>query len=154
MIKSIKNILAAFFLNKSGNVTVELALVMTVLSVLMVSGYDISRMASEKHKLEQVALTAAQYGSLATGNSADTSAITSVAQVAAGDDADLITVATSTFCLCPGGGSADCSTPCADDTDPQEYLSVIITKNFIYLFSVPALYGAVTLEGRASMPVS
>lgn len=154
MIKTTKNILAAFCLNKSGNVTVELALVMAVLSILMVSGYDISRMASEKHMLEQVALTAAQYGALATGNSEDTTTITGVARAAAGDDAALITVATSTFCLCPGGGSSDCSTPCADDTDPQAYLAVLITKDFTYLFSVPAIYGAVTLEGRASMPVS
>ena len=51
-----------------GSVVVELALIMSVFALMMVGGYDFSRMAMESHKMEQVARAGTQWAFLGQAN--------------------------------------------------------------------------------------
>jgi len=139
--------------DRSGNVVIELALIMSVFILLMLGGYDISRMAIETHELEQVARSGAQYALLGQVNAQDTATIISEAQEAAGDDAALITVTATTFCECPDGSNNNCSDTCSDGSVSEMYVNVTVTKPFIFLFNLPAVFGSYTISGSAEMRI-
>lgn len=149
----LQNYILGLVRDRSGSVVVELALIMSVFILLMLGGYDISRMAIETHELEQVARSGAQYALLGQPNAQDTATIISETREAAGDEADLITVAVTTFCECPNGTSNNCSDTCSDGSISLMYVSVTVTKPFIFLFNLPVVFGSYTIAGSAIMRI-
>lgn len=136
-----------------GNVTVELALVMSVFALVMVGGYDFSSMAVEKHKLEQYARAGVQWGLLNQGSAVDQDKLIEVTKSAAGNDADDIDVTATNYCECPEG-SIGCSDTCAGGEVPDLFVAITVTKQFDYLFELSAgIGGDVTLTGTATMRV-
>lgn len=138
----------------SGNVTIELAVVMSVFALLAMGGFDVSRMAKESHEMEQIARSAAQWALLNQGAAADTEEIEQKAIEAAGEHADDITANAENVCICPESGSeVDCDVgSCPGDEVSQLYVEVTITKPFVFLFDV-GLAGDFTLEGFTRMRV-
>jgi len=141
------------FRDRSGNVTIELALIMSVFALMMLGGFEISRMAVEVHGLEQVARAGAQYALLGQANALDTDEVVTKTQEAAGDDADLITVTATTFCECPDGSDNDCSDTCAGSNVSIMYINVTVTKPYVSLFTLPDLFGSYTISGAAEMRI-
>jgi Flp pilus assembly protein TadG len=139
--------------DRSGNVVIEMALIMSVFILLMLGGYDISRMAIETHELEQVARSGAQYALLGQTSAQDTATIIAEAKEAAGDDADLITVTATTFCECPDGTGNNCSDTCSDGSVSLMYVNVTVTKPFVFLFNLPVVFGSYTISGSANMRI-
>ena len=150
--KFLKN-LPGLIREESGNVVVDLALIMSVFVLLMLGGYDISRMAIETHELEQVARSGAQYALLGPTKAQDTDTIISEAQEAAGDYADEITVTATTFCECPEGPMDNCTDTCVDGSTSDMFVSVMVTRPFIFLFNLPTIFGSYTISGSAEMRV-
>ena len=64
----LKKILRRHADDTRGSVVVELALIMSVFALMMVGGYDFSRMAMETHEMEQFARAGTQWGLLGQGN--------------------------------------------------------------------------------------
>lgn len=139
--------------NVAGNVTIELALIMTVMAAVIVLGVDFSRMTIEKHRLEQFARAGAQYGLLGQTQAQDLPGVIAAVKSAAGDDEAAITVTATSFCECPGGAAVDCGDECTGEV-PNLFLSVEVSKDFEYLFSMGSnLTGAITLDGEATVRV-
>jgi len=134
-------------------VTIELALIMSLFALMMLGGFEISRMAVETHELEQVARSGAQYALLGQANAQDTATVVTKTQEAAGVDADLITVTATTFCECPGGGANNCTDTCADGSISIMYINVMVSKPYVSLFSLPDIFGSYTLSGEAEMRI-
>lgn len=139
--------------NVAGNVTIELALIMTVMAAVIVLGVDFSRMTIEKHQLEQFARAGAQYGLLGQTQAQDLPGVIEAVKSAAGVDRAAITVTATSFCECPGGAAADCGDECSGEV-PNLFLSVAVSKDFDYLFSMGStLTGSITLDGTATVRV-
>ncbi len=153
MVENFKLLFTPWLKARSGNVTVELALVSGIFALMAMGGFDFSRMAIEKQRLEQVARSATQFGLLSQGNSSDFATIESIAISAAGDIGPDITVDIRTFCQCPGQIETVCSEPCNGGSDGQPYLEVIVTKPFLFLFSAFSATGVYSVSGKAVLPV-
>lgn len=139
--------------NIEGNVTIELALIMIVMAAVILLGVDFSRMAIEKHRLEQFARAGAQYGLLGQTEAQDLTAVITAVKSAAGADEATITVTATSYCECPGGAASDCDDECSGEA-PNLFLSVEVAKDYDYLFSMGSnLAGAITLEGEATVRV-
>lgn len=153
MMKNIKHFIKTITSNVEGNVTIELALIMIVMAAVIVLGVDFSRMTIEKHRLEQFARAGAQYGLLGQTEAQDLVAIEAAVTSAAGVDGPDITITTTSFCQCPDGTSIVCDDDCGGVV-PDLFLTVMVTKEFDYLFSVSSdLGGALTLDGEATVRV-
>jgi len=145
---SLKNLITG----EDGNVTIELALIMTVMAAVIVLGVDFSRMTIEKHRLEQFARAGAQYGLLGQTQAQDLIGVAAAVSDAAGDDAGDLTITLRNFCECPGGVAADCGDECAGAEVPDLFLEVLVSKDFDYLFAMASnLTGAITLDGEATV---
>ncbi len=136
-----------------GSVVVELALIMSVFALMMVGGYDFSRMAMESHKMEQVARAGTQWGLLGQANAIDVVEIERITREAAGDDSDVITVEIQSYCECPGGAAASCGDICVTGEVSLLFLDIRVTKPFVYLFRVPELFGDILLSGQSIVRV-
>lgn len=138
----------------AGNVTIELAVVMSVFALLAMGGFDISRMAKESHEMEQIARSAAQWALLNQGAAAETDVIEQKAVEAAGMHADDITATATNVCICAESGSEiDCDVgTCPGDEVSQLFVEVTVTKPFVFLFDV-GIAGDFTLEGTARLRV-
>lgn len=138
---------------EAGNVTIELALIMSVFIIVILLGVDFSRMAIEKHRLEQFARAGTQYGLLGQSEAQDLPEVINAVNAAAGADSGDITVTASNFCECDGG-SSDCDDTCADDTVPELYLSVNVVRTYDYMFTLGSdLAGTITLAGDSTVRV-
>lgn len=149
----LKKILRRHADDNKGSVVVELALIMSVFALMMVGGYDFSRMAMETHEMEQFARAGTQWGLLGQGNAVDNAAIEAVVLEAAGAEAPIITVEINSYCECPGGGVANCGTVCTGGGVSNLFLDVRVTKPFTYLFRVPELFGDILLSGQSIVRV-
>jgi Flp pilus assembly protein TadG len=140
--------------DKDGNVAIELALVFIVLNIVILLGVDVSRMAIEKHQLTQYARAGAQYALLGQGQAEDSVAVSAAIADAAGDAYDGLTISQRNFCECPTGTSVDCDTGDCDGEVPPLFLTVTITKDYDYLFTLGAEeIGTINLQGTATVRV-
>lgn len=138
----------------SGNVTVELALIMSVLILVILYGVDFANMAIEKHRLEQFARAGTQYALLGQSEAQDEDGITAAIEAAAGPAADELTISLSNFCECPDGTSSDCDDECAGGDVPNLFLSIEVSRSYPYMFTFGQdLTGDVILEGYSSVRV-
>ncbi len=154
MAATFKNFIRNFKREVGGNVTVELALIMSIFILVILYGVDFSRMAIEKHRLEQFARAGAQFGFVSEENAMDSSGVTAAVSTAAGADADSLTISSISHCECPSDPAAACDETCPDDSTPDLYLVVTVSKNYSYLFTLGAqLGGDVLLEGSTTVRV-
>ncbi len=139
--------------NTKGSVVVELALIMSVFALMLVGGYDFSRMAMESHKMEQIARAGTQYGLLGQANASNLVEVERITREAAGDEGTVIDVVIQGYCECPGGVAASCGDICVTGEVSLLFLDVRVTKPFIFLFRVPELFGDVLLSGQSIVRV-
>lgn len=138
--------------DRRGSVMVELALVMSIFAILVLGGFEVSRMAVEAHQVEQIARAGVQWGFLGQADATDIPAVEAATMAAAVDMVDAITVEATNFCMCPGGVPVDCSEDC-DGAINQLFLQVVVTKPYDFIFSLQDTYGTVTLRGVAQLRV-
>jgi len=145
LLSSLKRLAAA----RGGNISVEFALALPFLLLILGAVIDFGRAAYDRMALETAARSAVQY---ARANPSDTAGIHRAALNAGGVD-PAAAVASRQFCECPGGGSSPCTSVCASGEAPQVFLEVTINAGFTPLVPVPGLPDLVSLAGSATLRV-
>jgi Flp pilus assembly protein TadG len=118
--------------NDAGNVMLEFALALPVLSLMLVGMVDLSRYALQRSALLEGARQGAQYAAVAysgaTASSSTQSAyINTTAQNATG--LSNVTASNSFFCECVSGTSASCTSTCGTGT-LKRYVKVSVSEPF------------------------
>jgi Flp pilus assembly protein TadG len=127
--------------NRSGNVMLEFALALPILTLLMVGLLDLGNFGLQKSAMLQGARAGAQYGILVCSDSttcgAQSSNINSTAQGATGLSG--VTATNAPFCECVTGTTVLCSTTCATGQTLKRYITVNTTKSFSSVLSTATL---------------
>ena len=130
--------LGSLIRDRRGNVSIEMAFLVTFLLVLVMGAYDFGRLAMEQAGVTQAARAGAQFAVLDQANATDKNGI----RQAAWDEAEdpTLDVDPDWFCRCPGGSqTTDCTTNCADGSYPPLYVQVTVTDTLDMLFDYPGL---------------
>lgn len=135
--------LGAWMTERHGNVSIEMAFLVTFLLVLVMGAYDFGRLAMEQSGVTQAARAGAQYAVLDQANAMDIDGMKQAAKNEAEDPN--LDVEADWFCRCPGGAkTTDCVTNCADGNFPPMYVEVTVTDTLDMLFDYPGLPGTDT----------
>ena len=145
--------LAPFGRSAHGNISIEFALVVPFLVLLLVGAFDFGRGFTEKLRLNSAARAGTQYA-LAHHNVA-TAQLYAGVQQSAWDDADdvnqTLQVVPNIYCACLDATPNPSCTPCAGGEVPLRYIEVDVSGPFEFLFDYPMTTGSMTLEGHAEL---
>ena len=135
----------------SGSITVELALVLTVLPILALGAYDFGRYGVEQTAMVSAARAGAQAAMLL--GAADPTPVAEAARRDAGDLTGTLDVAVRQFCQCPSAGEASCSAACTDSAFPPMYVEVSVSDSFDLLFHYPGLPQSLALGATSTLRI-
>lgn len=134
---------------RSGNITVELALICPLLLVMVAGAADFARVYFNSVTLSNAASTGAFYGAQSNIDSGHYSQMQQVAQNDA-QDLGAITTSSSRYCDCPNGTKVDCITgSCPNYGAPRVYVSTHTQKTFQPLLPYPGVPRSVTAGSTA-----
>ena len=136
----------------SGSITVELALLLTVLPLLALGAYDLGRYGVEQTAMVSAARAGAQ-AALQSGALADPTPIVEAVRRDAGDVTGTLNVAARQFCQCPSAGEASCGAPCTDSAYAPMYVEVSVSDNFDLLFHYLGLPQSLALGPTSTMRI-
>ncbi len=136
----------------SGSITVELALLLTVLPLLALGAYDFGRYGVEQTAMVSAARAGAQ-AAMQSGALADPTPIIEAARRDAGDLTGTLNVAVRQFCQCPSAGEASCSAACTDSAYAPMYVEVSVSDSFDLLFHYPGLPQSLALGATSTMRI-
>ncbi len=134
---------------RRGQAMVELALVLPVLALVLVTVVDFARVFYLSIAVKNAARAGVQYGVQSLSKAGDLSGM----QQAAQNDALSVPGLTATakeFCQCPGGPSVVCS-PLLTCPGLHLYVQVQTSAQFSTLLNYPGVPSTVTLSGNAVM---
>jgi Flp pilus assembly protein TadG len=134
MLARTKAYLARLAADRGGNLVIEFALALPILSLLLVGLLDLGRYSLQKSALLQGAREGAQYGSF---NPSDSSGTNTTAQNATGLSG--ATATSRVFCECTSGVTVSCSSTCSGGALLKKYVTVTTTKSFSSVLSVTTL---------------
>jgi len=120
--------------DRSGNLVIEFALALPILTVLMLGLLDLGRYSLQKSAMLQGARAGAQYGVLAP---TDATNINSTAQTATGLTG--VTATSSVFCECVSGAEVLCTTTCSGGATIRRYVKVNMNKTFASVLTTAKL---------------
>jgi Flp pilus assembly protein TadG len=127
--------------DRSGNVMLEFALALPILTLLLVGLFDLGSFGLQKSAMLQGARAGAQYAILVCSDSTtcdtQSSNINSTAQGATGLSGVIATNAP--FCECVTGTTVLCSTTCGTGQTLKRYITVNTTKSFSSALSAATL---------------
>jgi hypothetical protein len=145
--------LARFGRSAGGNISVEFALVLPFLILLILGATDFGRGFVEKLRLNNAARAGAQYA-LANHNK-ETAALYAGVEQSAQDDAEdldqILDVDPNIYCKCLDGTELACGQPCSGGEVPMRYIEVDVSGPFEFLFDYPTTTGSMTLSGHAEL---
>src|SRR5688572_25301572 len=122
----------------SGNIIIEFALALPILTLLTLGLLDLGRYSMQKSAMLQGARAGAQYGVIAPTEEAN---INSTAQTATGLAG--VTATNSVFCECVSGTEVVCSTTCSGGATIRRYVRVNMNKTFASVLTTSTLsFGA------------
>jgi Flp pilus assembly protein TadG len=138
----------------AGNVTIELAFLMTFLLTLVLGAYDFGRLALWQSTVTNSARAGAQYAVLAQANASDTSGIIQAARDEADDTEAELTITANTFCRCSGSSGTDsCTSNCADGQYAPRYVQVTVQDQLELMFDYPGIDAIQSLSSTSTMRV-
>ena len=111
--------------DRSGNVMLEFALALPILTLLMVGLFDLGSFGLQKSAMLQGARAGAQYGIL---DYSDAAKVNTTAQNATGLTG--VTANTTWFCECVAGTTVACTTTCSGGATLKRYVTVSTAKSF------------------------
>jgi Flp pilus assembly protein TadG len=150
MMQRLIHALKALPKSAAGGAAVELAIVLPVLVLLAIGVSDVGRVFFAGITVANAARAGAQYGSLDTDHSGDTTQI-NLAATQDAISAGAVTVSSRKFCRCDGG-EVDCANglDCPGYGAYRVYIEVTVSKDVDLIFSWPGLPDAVTLTRTAT----
>lgn len=131
-----------------GNVALEFAFAAPVLLVVLLGILDLGLRVHHASALQSIARATVQYAAI---NPTDTMGIEAVAKEASALDPGTISVSSSEFCECGGGGTADCTTPCGDGTTSRRFVSVVVSHDYASLVSYFTAAGTEEMTAEATL---
>lgn len=115
--------------NERGNLMIEFALALPVLSLMLIGLLDLGRYSLDKSAMLQGAREGAQFGTLAPNSpnltSADLTNVSTTAQNATGLAG--VTASSSLFCECTSGTTVSCTATCST---LKHYITVTTSRPF------------------------
>jgi Flp pilus assembly protein TadG len=126
--------LARIAADRRGNLMLEFAFAIPILTLLMLGLVDLGRFSLQKSALLQGAREGAHYGSY---QYSDSSGINSTTQNATGLTG--VTGSNNVFCECTSGVAVACTSTCSGGTVPKRYVTVTASKPFSSVLSVTTL---------------
>lgn len=120
--------------NRGGNLMIEFAVALPVLTLLLMGLVDLGRFSVQKSAMLQGAREGAQYGSFAPSS---TTEINATAQNATGLTG--VTANSTVFCECTSGVPVSCASTCGAGVALKKYVTVTTTKSFSSVLSVSTL---------------
>ena len=116
----------------TGNMMIEFALALPVLSVMLIGMLDLGRYAIDKSSILQAARAGAQYGVVASNagvlSAADLNSVNTTAQ--SSTSLTGVTATNSVFCECTSGVTVACNSTCTGGNIMKHYLTVTTTRAF------------------------
>lgn len=143
--------LAPLFRCARGNVSVEFALVLPFLLLLVMGAFDFGRGFTEKLRLNSAARAGAQYALEKYNKVEDTAGVIQSARNDAEDVNNALTVTPRYYCACLTGGEIACGTSCSGGEVPMRYIEVDVSGPFQLMFDYPMTTGTMTLQGHAEL---
>jgi len=122
-----------------GNVSLEIAFVLTFLLVLAIGAVDFGRYAMANLSLESATRAGLQYGMQDQAAATEISQIVQAVRDDAGDTDGSIGVTARQYCSCPGETELACSASCTDGSYPEMYVEVTATDQLVLLFDYPGV---------------
>ena len=126
----------------SGNMMIEFALALPVLSVMLIGLLDLGRYAIDKSSILQAARAGAQYGVVASSggvlSAADLNSVNTTAQSSTSMTG--VTATNSVFCECTSGVTVACNSTCTGGNIMKHYLTVTTTRPFTSVVGTAGLH--------------
>ena len=147
--------LAPLYRCVSGNISVEFALILPFLLLLVMGVYDFGRGFMEKNRLISAARAGAQYA-LAHPSANDNALYSGVTQSARDDAADvdgILQVVPNPYRKCLDDVEVGPDESCAGGEVPMRYIEVDVSGPFEFLFDYPMTTGSMILTGHAELRV-
>lgn len=135
-----------------GQALIETAVTLPLLLLLLGGAIEIGRAAYASIEVSNAALAGVEYGTQNSQTAADTSGI----QTAASNDAQNITLGTTTVshsCICSNGSASTCQPTDCSGANIETILTVQTQASFDPGFHLPGLPTSVSLNGQASQKV-
>ncbi len=146
--------LGSLIRDRRGNVSIEMAFLVTFLLVLVMGAYDFGRLAMEQSTVTQAARAGAQFAVLDQSNATNTAGMEQAAKDEAEDPG--LDVQADNFCRCPGSSAkVPCGNNCPDGQYAPLYVEVTVNETIDMLFDYPGLpeQGSYTLTSTSTMRV-
>jgi hypothetical protein len=143
--------LALLYRGVSGNISVEFALVLPFLMMLVMGTYDFGRGFTEKLRLNSAARAGAQYALHNYNMVGDNAGVVQSARDDAEDVGGTLDVTPRYFCTCLTGGEVPCGTSCTGGEVQLRYIEVDVNGPFEFMFDYPMSSGSMTLQGHAEL---
>ena len=138
--------------NSRGVATVEMALMLPVLLLLLIGVIDVSRAAFVGIAVYNAASAGAFHGAQSPSKAADTTAVTAFA--AADAQVSGMSVSVSTYCVCSDGTASTClATDCAASRR-MDFIQVDTSAPWTPIFSYPGIPGAVPLRASSVVQIA
>jgi TadE-like protein len=134
-----------------GNISVEFALVLPFLLLLVMGAYDFGRGFTEKLRLNSAARAGTQYALANYNMVGDDDGVIQSARADAEDVDGTLTVTPHYYCSCLTGGEIACGTGCSGGEVPMRYIEVDVSGPFEFMFDYPMTTGSMTLHGHAEL---
>ena len=138
----------AGFRGEAGHSLVEAALILPLLTVILVGGGELARVAYAAIEVSNAAHAGAQYGAQNGGTASDA---TGIATAAASDAANLTTLTTtSSFsCICSDGSASTCAPGDCQNSHTEETVTVNTQATINPVFHIKGLPTTYTVKGQA-----
>ncbi|MGA7856628.1 MAG: TadE family protein [Terracidiphilus sp.] len=140
-------------LNKDhGQALVELALAVSLLTLILVGAVEFSRLAYASIEVSNAARAGVSYGAQSITTAADTTGI----QTAAQNDASELTLGTTTAttsCICSDGTASTCAAGDCSTSNIERILTVNTQATIDPGFHLPGMASTYTLHGKAIQKV-
>jgi Flp pilus assembly protein TadG len=142
---------ASHLQHERGVATVEFALILPLLILLMVCTIDFARIMYTAMALTTAARAGAQYGAQGLGSSSNISGMQTAAQNSASPDIGTITATATQTCGCNGATptAAACTASCSGAL--RVFVSVTTGKTFTTIMSYPGIPSSVSLTRTAEL---
>ncbi len=131
-----------------GAAAVELALILSVLTTLVIGLLEYAQAIHQSIALQHAARAGAEYA-LRFPN--DTTGIQEAVAGAGTVDPTGLTVATTQFCECPDGGSVDCASTCTGSVLPNQYVSVAVSQPAMDTLAATGVLDGRVVHGGATV---
>ena len=143
---------AAFFEERKGAVSVELALVVIFFAFIAIGAFDFARYGIEVTRITQAARAGIQYAIQSETTAADATSIEQAIRDDASDTTNELQITVDPpYCGCPGAGAAACGSTCADGGYPPMYVALTVENDFNLFFTFPGLPSTIPVTASSQL---